>query len=385
MIQKSQDLKNTGIPVCHLSTAHGRREIRVHLKECNSLVNKAYKVFYIVSDGLGEEIIDSVQVLDIGRAGGRFKRMIIRPWMMYLQARKVRAKVYHFHDPELLLIAPLLLIGGAKVIYDSHEDIPRSLLTREWIPSIFKKPLSFTFEVFENTVSRMLSGIIGATPHIASRFKQINKNTIDINNFPLQSEIDNYCKISELRELNTERHESVCYIGGINKIRGIKEIISSMKYCNINLTLAGWFESKNVEDEATSTSGWEKVNYVGTVSRGEVSEILASSLAGLVIFHPVPNHINAQPNKIFEYMSAGIPVIASNFPLWKEIIESHNCGICVDPLDKNAIAEAITHLKNNPEKAKNMGRNGRDAVISKFNWSIEEQKLFDFYKELLER
>lgn len=371
------------IKVAHLSTAHGRNELRVHLKECNSLASRNYSVHYIVADGKGDEIIDNVNVIDAGRCGNRFKRMILNPWKVLLKARQTHSKIYHFHDPELLLIAPFLLLSGAKVIYDSHEDIPRSLLTRDWIPPLFKKPLSFTFELFENTVSKMLSGVIGATPYIANRFKQINENTIDINNFPLQNEIDNFCEISNQRKSNTVQKLNVCYIGGINKIRGIKEIVSAMNSCDNNLTLAGWFESQGIENEATSTPGWDKVNYVGTVSRNEVSEILASSLAGLVIFHPVPNHINAQPNKIFEYMAAGIPVICSNFPLWREIIDEYKCGICVNPLDPKSIADAIRYLKDNKDKAELMGMNGQQAILSKFNWKAEETKLFNFYSNIL--
>jgi len=106
-------------------------------------------------------------------------------------------------------------------------------------------------------------------------------------------------------------------------------------------------------------------------------------MAGLVLYHPVPNHTDAQPNKLFEYMSAGIPVISSNFPLWKEIVEGHQCGICVDPLKPDEIAKAIQWILDNPEKAKKMGENGRRAVEEKYNHTVEEKKLLTLYKLLL--
>ena len=106
-------------------------------------------------------------------------------------------------------------------------------------------------------------------------------------------------------------------------------------------------------------------------------------IAGMVIFRPVPNHINSQPNKLFEYMSAGIPVIASNFPLWQQIVEGNKCGLCVDPLNTRAIAEAIDYMVEHPEEAEEMGQNGREAVLEKYNWEIEEQKLLSFYQQVL--
>ena len=93
----------------------------------------------------------------------------------------------------------------------------------------------------------------------------------------------------------------------------------------------------------------------------------------------MPNHVNALPNKMFEYMSAGLPVIASNFPLWKEIVEGNKCGLTVNPLSPKEIAEAIRYLLAHPEEARKMGENGRKAVLEKYNWDNESRKLMVFY------
>jgi glycosyltransferase involved in cell wall biosynthesis len=114
-----------------------------------------------------------------------------------------------------------------------------------------------------------------------------------------------------------------------------------------------------------------------------MKSVLGRSLAGIVTFLPEPNHVTAQPNKMFEYMSAGLPVIASNFPLWREIIETNECGICVDPLDPKAIADAIDWLVENPTPARTMGENGSKAVMERYNWSVEEEKLLALYDKLI--
>lgn len=363
--------------IAHLSTAHARRELRVHLKQCNSLAAAGYDVHYVVADGLGEEQIDNVQVHDIGIAGGRFKRMLVRPWRMLVEARKLDARVYHFHDPELLLIALFLLRDGAKVIYDSHEDVPRSLLAREWIPFWFRPVLSTLFEVFENFIARQLSAIIGATPHIAARFAQLNPASVPINNYPLHSEIGGVVERSVASR-------QVCYLGGIGRIRGIEEMVRALEYVDARLILAGPFESTETARAMSALPGWSKVDYRGMVSRTEVLEIMAASSAGLVFFHPEPNHTSAQPNKMFEYMAAGLPVIASDFPLWRKLLVESGAGLVANPLDPQDIARVIGELLDNPKAAAEMGCRGREGVLTQYRWSIEEKKLFSLYQRLLE-
>jgi glycosyltransferase involved in cell wall biosynthesis len=106
-------------------------------------------------------------------------------------------------------------------------------------------------------------------------------------------------------------------------------------------------------------------------------------MAGLVTLKPLVNYLDSLPVKMFEYMEAGIPVIASNFPYWKSIVEPIDCGICVDPQDPEAIRKAILELVNNPVKAHEMGKKGREAIWTKYNWSIEEQKLLSFYQRMI--
>ena len=129
--------------------------------------------------------------------------------------------------------------------------------------------------------------------------------------------------------------------------------------------------------------GWQRVNALGFLDRAGVRDVLGRSMAGLVTLHPVINYIDALPVKMFEYMSAGIPVIASDFPLWREIIAGNDCGLLVDPLNPAAIAEAIDTLVSNPTMAQRMGENGRRAVEERYNWGIEEQKLMAFYERIL--
>jgi glycosyltransferase involved in cell wall biosynthesis len=82
-------------------------------------------------------------------------------------------------------------------------------------------------------------------------------------------------------------------------------------------------------------------------------------------------------------MASGLPVIASNFPLWKEIVNGNKCGICVDPLRPSDIAQAVEYLINHPESRKEMGRKGKNAVFKTYNWENESEKLISLYERIL--
>jgi glycosyltransferase involved in cell wall biosynthesis len=204
--------------------------------------------------------------------------------------------------------------------------------------------------------------------------------SIDINNYPLFGELSN-------GEIDwSQKKCQVTYVGGISRNRGILQVVKAMErvQSGVRLKLAGQFGNIVDEESAHSEPGWRRVDALGTLGRGEVKGLLGCSVGGLVTFLPSPNHIDAQPNKMFEYMSAGVPVIGSSFPLWKQIIDGNQCGICVDPLAPEAIAEAINYLVSHPEEAEKMGRNGQKAVQERYNWNIEEQKLFDLYHSFFE-
>jgi glycosyltransferase involved in cell wall biosynthesis len=158
-----------------------------------------------------------------------------------------------------------------------------------------------------------------------------------------------------------------------------------MKYIenNIFLLLGGKFKEKALEKKVKQSKGWVRVKELGYLNRKQVLESLSISKAGLVTLHPTPSYIEALPVKMFEYMSAGIPVIASKFPLWQDIVEKNNCGICVNPLAPKEIAKAIEYIINNPKKAEEMGKNGLKAIQEKYNWDIEYKKLLNIYKRLI--
>lgn len=251
-----------------------------------------------------------------------------------------------------------------------------------WIPKPLRILASLIMSFIESIGAHLFDAVITVTESIQARFPS-NKG-MSIKNYP---SLD-----LERRASNSARSGSeinIIYVGGLNRGRGIHEIIKAMEYLdkrwNMRLRLLGRFDEPNTENEIRVLSGFKHVELVGWVLHPQVYDYLHTSHIGLVCLHPIGDYPLGLPVKLFEYMAAGLPVIASNFPLWKEIVERNECGLTVDPLDPKEIAQAIEYLLVHPEEAQRMGENGRRAVEEKYNWEQESEKLVELYEELLTR
>jgi len=365
-----------------MSSVHVWNDSRIFYKEAVSLAKKHTVELYAVGDFIFKEI-NEVKIYGFPQYNCRCLRTL--NWLRLLRlAIKSDAEVFHFHDPELILLALLLkLIKKKKVIYDVHEDFPASIMYKEWIPNLFKDVLSKVLNFVEKKLSGFFDAILLAEFSYRDNFKNVNTRKIEVVNYPLKD-------FAVERKPNSD-NVNLVYAGSISEVRGVFGMIKVVKllvqeFENIRLLLIGPVVSSSLKikiKEMIWNDGLvEKVTLIGRIPWSEVYKFYTRCNLGLILLHPERNYLRCLNTKIFEYMSTGLPVIASNFPLWKQFFDINKCGITVDPLNAEDIAEGIKYLISNPGLMREMRENGKRAYLEKYNWDSEEKKLLQVYGSL---
>jgi glycosyltransferase involved in cell wall biosynthesis len=365
----------------HITSVHGPFDVRIFHKQCRALARAGYEVIEL-TNGEADAFSAGVHIRGLGPSRGRLHRVTTKMLTMCRQAMGLNADVYHIHDPELLPLGLLLRARGKCVIYDIHEDLPRTMSYKDYIPYPLRAPLMHVVESLENAAAKRMSGLVAATPAIANRFRSVHHNVAVVSNFPILSEL----ALASGGEWS-KRRRSVVYVGGISEARGIDGLLAAMDQLpdtQTKLEIAGWFSDAAQEAKLMRGTAWRHVTWHGLLDRRGIAALLGSVRVGMVVLRPEQNFIVSQPIKLFEYMAAGLPVIASDFPLWRRIVAEAGCGILVDPCDPSAIANAISYLLTHDSEAEAMGKRGRAAVELHYNWDREECTLLNFYASLFQ-
>ena len=368
--------------ICILTSVHSAFDVRVFYKEAKTLADAGYEVVLIAPHSQGLRV-SGVNIRAIPLPASRWRRMLLVPLSILKRAIAEKADVYHLHDPELVPLGFLLKMCGKKVIYDVHEDLQEDILTKEHLPGFLRKPIAAICNALEKRLSRGFDAILPATEMIAGKFGR-SRNVVVIRNFPRLSEF------APKMQGSRPRAGFLCvYTGGLTDVRGISLLVEAIgdldDLPDAKLVLIGKFESDEFERRLRMQPGFRKSEFMGWIDHRRIPEVLSAVDVGLVCLLPIPQFVVSLPIKLFEYMAAGLPVIASNFPLWREIVESSGCGICVDSRNPREIADAIRYLYRHPEERLAMGEKGCRAVREKYNWEEEGRRLLNVYQEVLRR
>jgi glycosyltransferase involved in cell wall biosynthesis len=244
--------------VCVFSSVHPSFDTRIFHKEAKTLVQAGYDVTLIAQHNRNETV-DGVKIIALPKPKNRFMRIFGLIWRPFYLVLYQHADIYHFHDPELIIVGIILRILGKKVIYDVHEDVPKQILNKDWLGNYqIRKFTAFIMNIIEQIGTFFFNRILVATFDIARRFPK-NK-TIILRNFPILKLIDS------TTPANYKKNKPVIiYAGGLTKIRGIKEIIQAMEYVKgvAELWLLGKWESEKFKKECENLKGWKYTKYFG--------------------------------------------------------------------------------------------------------------------------
>jgi glycosyltransferase involved in cell wall biosynthesis len=365
------------VKICILTSGHDIFDNRIYYKEILSL-KKEYSDIYLIAPGNKDFITeDGIKVKTFqGRKSWHDR---LGPMSrMYKLALEVNADVYHAHEPDSFQIAVKLKKKlGCKIIYDSHEYHPEGFAEHF---RFGKNIITKLIYEYEKKNAKKADYIISVNDILVNKFKSYNEQVELIPNYPV---IDK----SYIKKLNST--PTFIYVGGLREDRGILKIIQAIKKVNrpYKYYFVGPFETNEFEAKVkelckNNISDGEIV-FTGKIPHKDVFEYLSTAHVGFVLLQPENwRYINSEPIKLFEYMMTETTIIASDFPMMKNIINEGKSGVVVDPTDVNKIVNVIVKLGNELDSTIDMGKNGFNIVKKKYNWSVCEERLLNIYRKL---
>jgi glycosyltransferase involved in cell wall biosynthesis len=322
-------------------------------------------------------MVGNVRVVGVTPSRRRFARITLGAFRTFVAVLRERADVHHFHDPELIPVGLLLRALGKKVVYDVHETNWATIRHKHYLPRWIRPGLAWILRKVELASARYFSGIVAATPAISDQFGDIRTPRVVVQNFP---QLDLIWKVSPLHS----RPPLAIYAGGISEPRGLFAMVDAMdllpRELGAKLLLVGTVSPQDLA-RVKQRPGWQHVEFIGQQPSSELPRLLSTARVGLVVLQPLPNYVESYPTKMFEYMAAGLPTIASDFPLWRRIVADNGCGLLVNPLNTVQIAATLERILTDDSLAETMSAKALSAVRSRYSWHSEEQKLTAFYRE----
>jgi glycosyltransferase involved in cell wall biosynthesis len=368
--------------IVHMTSVHAWNDNRIFNKMCRSLAQNSKRVdlVAVMDENHDGKTVDGVVLHAVNKPHSRRERFMQTTPEVLKKAQSVESDLYHFHDPEFLpYIEKFRSLVRKPVIYDIHENYPAAILSKTWIPEISRFLVGKGFDLLERRKAAAVDGLIFAWPGIMERFESHSRKLL-VNNYPYRDELNKNQDVIEKRVAGW-----FVYVGVLSPARGILEMIKAVgmggnKY---KLLLGGNWSSEEYRQKCQEERGWAFCDYKGYLDRKTMRELYANAQAGVIAFFPEPNHLYSIPNKIFEYMSAGLPVIASDLPTQRSIVEETGCGVVANAQSSVAIYDKMRWICEHPDEAAAMGKSGKQAVEDKFNWESEVLKLIAFYEEIL--
>ena len=366
-------MQGNRVHVVHFSTVHPADDTRIFAKECVSLAEAGFRVT-LIAQGDGTTIIrDGVTCRSLRVPNGRALRMTVGQFRMLGILLWCRADIFHFHDPELLPTGLMLRLIGRRVVFDSHEHISKDLAEKTWLSPRGQRLAGALGRAIEHVADRFMSGVVVTTPGMRQAYP--SGRTVLLRNLPKRAEFPKLPGWEERRRIG-------CYVGLVSEFRGSRQIARLAAHTSAKVVVAGRLPQCEL-GKLSGESGWRLIDYRGVLDRRAVVSLLCEAQVGLAILLPMKNFDDSIPTKLLEYLAAGVPVVASDIASWRALTEGFDCVNFVDPLDDQAVAAAVNGLLDDPERARAMGRAGRELVLQRFAWEREFEALLGLYASLL--
>ena len=364
---------------CVITTVHYCFDTRIYYRQIRSLSKKYVVDYYAPSSGGERNIQCSGTFTPLRTARSKVGRIVTQLQLLKLLAGK-NYSLYHLHDPELIPLGLILKLLKKKVVFDVHENVLTDIKTKQYIKPALRAIIYLIFKGLFYAAQKQFDWFFLAE---SSYRKVMTSDKYEM--------VYNYPRLKEMEIPSNKRWpHGMVYVGSITAERGIWNMLSVFQRVqrvlpDSILHLIGPIDDEGLEAEITqwisNNSLTDNVRLYGRMPNERVFDIMRHNTIGLCLLEATFRDI--WPTKLFEYMMTSLAVVASDFALWKDIIEESKCGVAVNPHYYDEMAEYITSLLRDEKRLMELGTNGLRAVKSRYNWTTEEQKLLNVYSNLV--
>lgn len=365
--------------ILHITTVHPRKDTRIFYRECKTIGEEGHDIILIVADGNGDEFSEGVQIIDIGKENSRIVNFFKSYGKLKKEVRKINPDIVHFHDPELMFLGKSVSRMGIPVVFDIHENVSAQILDKDYIPKFLRKFISYFYRKIEISIIKAFHLVIAEYSYKGA-YQDKGKSLTTLLNLP---DISHFSPYINLKRTGNE----IFYIGAVTEERGLSATLKSLKILKqrkVDFFMHFIGRMPNESQIQEQLKGIENnIKFYGRMDSKKGFEISKKCVVGLSVLKPIKNYVGSYSTKIFEYMAIALPVITSNFQLYKDVVEMYNCGFCIDPYSSIELADKIEQIIAHPSYAQRLGSNGLAAVNKNYNWSDEKNKLIELYQQIL--
>ncbi|GAB3641896.1 glycosyltransferase [Spirosoma arcticum] len=366
--------------ILHISTAHQPQDPRIVFKQCQTLSDQ-HEVFCAIphADPAIAPTIRFVRLPFFRRVVWR--ALITGPYIL-MRCLWLRPAVVHIYVPELIPVALIFQLFGANVIYEVQENLFKKMhlkhLNRGYLLECF-------FRWFD-ALARRRFYLVFTEHRYLDTYTNLTKPHAVIYNYPLLPFLDPF---RQPYQPNLSQ-PVFFYIGWLSFERAFDTLVNGLALLRethptfvMHLFGQRTFSDRDLEHLPNFDAVRDNVHFYGYTDQRRAFPYAAQATAGLALLKPIGDYPDSYTTKLFEYMALGLPVITSDFPLYRDVVERHHCGFCVSPYDPKQLTAAMIYLIEHPAEAHAMGERGRLAVEQTYNWATEARKLIDLYALVL--
>ena len=363
--------------VLHISSVHPFDDVRIIYRECAVLRHAGFDVEAAFFDVPEQGEVAGVPLVSLGqRPGSRLWRAVRAVRAAKRLVRERRPRIVHLHDPELLPLARSLKRSGVSVFYDAHEDLPRQIFHKPWIPAWARAPISRLAEAWLPGLLEGTDAVIVAARHIDAGW-MTSRPRVLLRNMPVGAR-----RLAAQGGDFDSRQPAAVYAGLLSPTRRLDLAVKAALQAGAEVRLAGRGDTAYIESLVAMSP--DRVRFLGNLEPHRLDELLATCRVGLAMLPGSPAYLEAIPSKVFDYLKAGLPFVWSDFPFWRDALDNQLLEYGADPADVDAVASLIQPLLTDRQAWGRARREVQRCALRYPSAEEESAQLIELYQATLE-